>query len=423
MNNQLQNFIQTVINVIAWIGYVFDVFIFQPFKTLVKRFVPEHLAGPMAAMLLSVFLLFGVVSGWKMFRTYMIHQFFASQSNPVYTVATIKAPYEVWSPEIKAVGSTRTTLGVNITAQLGGQIQKIYFTPGSIVEAGTILVQQNADPNIGQLHALQASMELAKITYERDKKQYRARGISKQQLDSDLQNWKSYQGQVEQQAAIVKQLTIAAPFKGRLGVSLVNPGQFLNPGDTVVNLQSLDPIYVDFYLPQNLLGNVAVGQSVTVTLDAFAGKKFTGKVTTINPIVEKDTRNVEVEATVPNPDMILLPGMFTTVHVDRGVTEKHITIPKAAVTFNPYGDLVYHITGKPQKKNNKDVYVAKQKFITVGESRGDQVQVLSGITEGEEIITGGQLKLKNGSLVTINNAVLPGDTQDPPVPNQHGLGK
>lgn len=423
MNNWFQTIIKTIINFIATIGYLFDVFIFTPLKNLAKRYMPEHLAGPMVAMLLSVFLLFGVVSGFKMFKTFMIGRFFASQANPVYTVATIKAPYEVWTPEIKAVGSTRTTLGVNITAQLGGQIQKIYFKPGSIVEAGTLLVQQNADPNIGQLHALQASMELAKITYERDKKQYRARGISKQQLDSDLQNWKSYQGQVEQQAAVVKQLTITAPFKGRLGVSLVNPGQYLNPGDTVVNLQSLDPIYVDFYLPQNQLGNVAVGQNVTVTLDAFADRQFIGKVTTINPIVEKDTRNVEVEATVPNPDMILLPGMFTTVYVNRGVTEKHITIPKAAVTFNPYGDLVYHVTGSPQKKNGKTVYVAKQKFITVGESRGDQVAVLDGIKEGEEIITGGQLKLKNGSLIAINNSVLPNDTANPSVPNQHGLGK
>lgn len=423
MNNTLQKIYQALLNTIGLIGYLFHQFIYTPLKSLVKRFTPEHMVKPMTVMLLSVFLLFGMVSGFKMFKTFMINRFFASQANPVYTVATIKAPFQVWTPEIKAVGSTRTTLGVNITAQLGGQIQKIYFTPGSIVEAGTLLVQQNADPNIGQLHALQASMELAKITYFRDKKQYRARGISKQQLDSDLQNWKSYQGQVEQQAAVVKQLTISAPFKGRLGVSLVNPGQYLNPGDTVVNLQSLDPIYVDFYLPQNQLGNVAVGQNVTITLDAFKDKKFIGKVTTINPIVEKDTRNVEVEATVPNPDMILLPGMFTTVYVNRGVTEKYITLPKAAVTFNPYGDLVYFITGTPQKKNGKEVFVAKQKFVTVGESRGDQVSIIDGIKEGEEIITGGQLKLKNGSLVAINNTVQPGDTANPPVPNQHGLGK
>ncbi len=202
-------------------------------------------------VLLLLFVTFGLIGSYKSFKTFMINQFFKTQMNPTYTVATMKAEYQIWKPQIKAVGSLRTTLGVNITAQLGGMIQKIYFTPGAIVDAGTVLVQQNADPNIGQLHALEANAELARITYFRDQKQYRVRGISKQQLDSDLQNWKSLQGQVEQQKAIVQQLTISAPFKGRLGVSKVNPGQFLNPGDAVVTLQSLDPIYVDFYLPQN----------------------------------------------------------------------------------------------------------------------------------------------------------------------------
>ena len=397
-------------------------FLVAPLKPFVSRFVPEKMAGPMIIMLLILLLLFGVVGGYKSFKTFMINRFFASQSNPIYTVSTMKVGYQVWSPEIKAVGSTRTTLGVNITAQLGGQIQKIYFTPGSIVEAGTVLVQQNADPNIGQLHALEASMELAKITYFRDQKQYQAQGISKQQLDSDLQNWKNYQGQVEQQAAVVKQLTVSAPFKGRLGISQVNPGQFLNPGDAIVNLQNLDPMYIDFYLPQNQLGNVSVGQEVTILFDAFPNKKFTGKITTINPIVEKDTRNVEIEATVANPDMIILPGMFTTVIVQRGIQQQFLTIPKASVTYNPYGDLVYHISGKGEMKNGKKVFIAKQKFVNVGESRGDQVSILSGLKEGEEIITSGQLKLKNGSLVNINNSVQPGDTADPAVPNQHNLG-
>lgn len=422
MNDLIKNILQKLMNVLTWVGYATERYIITPLKPLTKRVVPEHMASSLIVMFLSLFLLFGVVSGFKMFKTFMIHRFFASMAIPVYTVSTMKTQYQIWQPEIKAVGSTRTTLGVNITAQIGGQIQKIYFTPGAIVGAGTVLVQQNADPNIGQLHALEASMKLAEITYMRDKKQYRAHGISKQQLDSDLQNWRSLQGQVEQQTAVVKQLTISAPFKGRLGISQVNPGQFLNPGDTVVTLQSLDPIYVDFYLPQNQIGNVAVGQHVNITLDAFGDKQFIGKVTTINPIVEKDTRNVEVEATVPNPTMALLPGMFTTVHVNRGINEKYITIPRAAVTFNPYGDLVYHLTGAPQKKNGKQVFVAKQKFITVGESRGDQVSVLSGLKEGEEIVTSGQLKLKNGSLVAINNQIVPDATANPPVPNQHGMG-
>lgn len=394
-------------------------YIISPLEKFITRFVPDHMAKAMTLTLVGLFILFGGIFAYKSFKNYMIGQFFLSQKNPTYTVSTIKAEYQIWKPSINAVGSTRTTLGVDVTAQIGGMIQRIYFTPGSIVEENTVLVQQNADPNIGQLHALEANAELAKITYERDKKQYRVKGISKQQLDSDLQNWKSLLGQVEQQKAIVQQLTIVAPFKGRLGVSKVNPGQFLNPGDPIVTLQSLDPIYVDFYLPQNELGNVEIGQDINITIDAFPGKNIVGKVTTINPVVEKDTRNVLVEATVPNPDLLLLPGMFTSVEVNRGIEQKLITLPKAAITFNPYGDLVYQVRKGEVDKKGKPTLIAKQKFVNVGQSKGDQVSIISGVNEGEEIVTSGQLKLKNGVTVAINNTVQPADTANPKVPNNH----
>ena len=381
--------------------------------------VPDKMKKPMVIMLVALVILFGGIFIYKVFINLMMKRFFATQKNPTYTVSTTAANYAIWKPQISAVGSTRATLGVNVTAQIGGMIQKIYFTPGAIVDANDTLVQQNADPNIGQLHSLQANAELARITYERDKKQFKANGISKQQLDSDLQNWKSYQGQVEQQQAIVQQLTITAPFKGKLGVSNVNPGQFLNPGDTVVTLQSLDPIYVDFYLPQNQLSYVAINQDVDIAIDAFPGKKFTGKITTINPIVDKNTRNVQVEATVPNPENLLLPGMFTTVEVNRDIQEKLITLPRAAVTFNPYGDLVYRVVKSGTDKKGKEILKVKQKFVTVGMSRGDQVSILSGVNEGDEIVTGGQLKLKNNSFVAINNTVQPSENPDPKVTNEH----
>lgn len=383
------------------------------------RLTSPKMKKPMRIMLIALAILFGGIFIYKGFISYMMSRFFASQKNPTYTVSTAKAEYQIWKLQIKAVGSTRATLGVNITAQLGGMVQQIFFTPGAVVPAGTVLVQQNADPNIGQLHALQANAELARITYDRDLKQYQIKGISKQQLDSDLQNWKSLQGQVEQQQAIVAQLTITAPFAGRLGVSNVNPGQFLNPGDNVVTLQSLDPIYVDFYLPQKLLSNVAVGQDVNIKVDAYPDKVFTGIITTINPIVEKSTRNVQVEATLPNVENLLLPGMFSTVEVNRNIQEKLITLPKAAVTFNPYGDLVYRVVKSGSDSKDKPVLKVKQKFVNVGQSRGDQIAILSGVSEGDEIVTGGQLKLKNGSLVAINNTVQPSNNPNPVVTNEH----
>lgn len=383
------------------------------------KLLSPKMKKPLIIMLVALGILFGGIFIYKTIVNHFMKGFFAKQQNPTYTVSTTKAEIQIWKPKIQAVGSTRATLGVNITAQLGGMIQKIYLTPGAIVKENEVLVQQNADPNIGQLHALQANAELARITYERDKKQYQAQGVSKQQLDSDLQNWKGLQGQVEQQQAIVNQLTITAPFSGRLGVSEVNPGQYLNPGDTVVTLQSLDPIYVDFFLPQNQLQYVATNQDVSITIDAFPGKTFTGKITTVNPIVDKGTRNVEVEATLPNADDLILPGMFATVDVSRDIEEKLITLPKAAVTFNPYGDIIYRVIQSGTTPDGKPAYIAKQKFVTVGESRGDQVSILEGVVEGDEVVTSGQLKLKNGSLVAIHNEIQPADTRDPKVTNQH----
>lgn len=383
-----------------------------------KEKVPERIRKPMIIMLLCVGILFGGIFIYKVFMNYMMQQFFKKAENPIITVSTAKAEYATWVAKITAVGSTRAILGVNVTAQLSGMIQNVYFEPGSIVEKDTVLVQQNADPNIGQLHSLEAQESLAKITYDRDLKQYQARGISKQQVDSDYQNWKSLQGQVEQQKAIVKQLTITAPFSGRLGISNVYPGQFLNPGDAVVTLQSLDPIYVDFLLPQQELSNIKIGHEVDINVDSYPEDKFEGSITTINPVVETDTRNFETEATIPNPDKKLLPGMFVNVTVTRDVSHKYLTLPITAVTFNPYGNLVYVVK---KAKGSKDMTV-EQQFVSTGSSRGDQIAILKGLAEGDEVVTSGQLKLKNGSRIAINNKVVPDNNPDPALPNQHGQG-
>ncbi|RDI42845.1 efflux RND transporter periplasmic adaptor subunit [Aquicella lusitana] len=378
----------------------------------------SRMKKPMLIMLIVLGVLFGGIFLYKGVMSLLMKRFFASMENPVITVSTAKVAYSNWEPKLKAVGSMRATLGVNVTAQLGGMIQTIYFTPGATVTEGTLLVQQNADPNIAQLHALEANAELARITYERDKKQYKVKAVSKQQLDTDLQNLKSLRAQVAQQAAIVEQLTIKAPFGGRLGISKVNPGQYLNPGDTVVTLQRLDPIYADFYLPQQALARLKVGQKVNITVDAFPKKTFTGKITTINPLVQTDTRNVEVEATIANPKMELAPGMFSNVEIITDKSKPYLTVPQTAISFNPYGDIVYVVKEK-KDKDGKTVLTANQVFVTTGESRGDQIMVLKGIKEGDIIVTSGQLKLKNGSYIAINNSVQPANNPSPKVSNEH----
>ncbi len=375
---------------------------------------------PMKIMLITLGVLFGGIFLYKAIIELMMKHYFATHTNPVVTVSTMTVDYSTWQPQLKSVGSLRATLGVNVTAQLGGMIKAIYFKPGSIVQADTPLVQQNADSDIAQLQSLQANAELAKITYARDKAQYKVKAVSKQQVETDEQNLKSLTAQVAQQAAIVNKLTIKAPFSGRLGISQVNPGQYLNPGDAIVTLQSLDPIYVDFYLPQQALSQLQVGQNVVVTIDTFPGKQFGGKITTINPIVDTNTRNVEVEATLPNPNNLLTPGMFANVEVKAGKTASYLTVPQTAITFNPYGDIVFLVHPDGKDENNQAILKVQQIFVTTGEARGDQIAVLKGIKKGDMIVTSGQLKLKNGSIVKINNTVQPDDSPSPLVPNEHG---
>ncbi len=367
-------------------------------------------------MLVAVGILFGLIFGWKAFTNYMMQQYFLQNKSPAVTVSTMKVEASLWQPTFKSVGSMRARLGVNVTTELAGMVQTIYFTPGAYVKKGDLLVQLNADAELGQLHSLQAQVELAKITYNRDKAQYAVRAVSRQTVDTDEWNLKNLQAQVAQQAAIVEKKTIRAPFEGRLGINNTNPGQYLNVGDTVTTLQALDPLYADFYLPQQDLAQLKLGQTVNVVTDTFPKKIFRGKITTIEPLVDSATRNVQVEATVPNPDYQLKPGMFTRVEVETGAKRSYLTLPQSAISFNPYGDIVFLVKESEQKdKNNKPILVVKQVFVTVGATRGDQIAVLKGLHAGDIVVTSGQLKLKNGSHVLINNKIQPSNEASPKI--------
>jgi membrane fusion protein (multidrug efflux system) len=370
----------------------------------------------MIIMLVALALLFGLIFGWKAYSGYMLKQYILQAQSPAITVSTMKVEASLWQPSLKSVGSLRAFLGINVTTELAGMIQTIYFKPGALVKKDTVLVQLNAGTEVGQLHSLQAQVELAKITYRRDQAQYAVHAVSKQAVDTDEWNLKNLQAQVQQQAATVEKKTLRAPFSGQLGINNIYPGQYLNVGDAVVSLQALDPIFVDFYLPQQNLAQLAIGQTVRVVADTFPNKMVQGKITTIEPVIDTNTRNVKVEATVPNPDFKLKPGMFTRVEVDTGAKQGYLTIPQSAITFNPYGDIVYLVkdSGKKDSKNQLILTVV-QVFVTVGDTRGDQIAILKGLHAGDIVVTSGQLKLKNGSHVVINNEIQPSNEASPKV--------
>lgn len=374
----------------------------------------------MKIMLIALAILFGLVFGYKAFVNYMINKFIKKLQSPIITVSTMNAAYSTWQPKLLASGSLRAIRGVNVTTELAGMVQKIYLTPGSIVKKGDLLVQLNADVEIGTLHALQAQAALAKITYERDKAQFAVKAISKQQLDTDIQNLKNLEAQVASQAGTVAKKTITAPFDGRLGINNVNPGQYLNVGDKVSTLQALDPIWADFYMPQQTLSQIKVGDAVTVTSDTYPHKEFKGKITTIEPAVNIDTRNVLVEAAIDNPKYELKPGMFITVKTESGASRQYITLPQTAITFNPYGDLVYIVhENKEKDEKGKPILTVTQNFVVTGDTRGEQIAVVKGLKEGDVVVTSGQLKLKNGSRIAVNNTITPSNNPNPEVSNEY----
>lgn len=371
----------------------------------------------MRIMLISVGILGAILLSYQIFKSHMIKKIMAAGVQPQVVSAT-EVKYAWWQPRIKATASLRAVRGVDVTTEMAGTVRKIHFTPGSEVKESALLVELNIDADVARLHSLEAAAELAKTTYDRDKAQYEIRAVSKAVLDTDAADLKSKQAQVAEQAAMIAKKVIRAPFAGRLGVNYVNPGQYVNPGDKIVTLQTLDPIYIDFYVPQQQLVRLSVGQSVAITTDTYPGQTFLGKITTIDPKVDPATRNVQVEATIANAKHQLLPGMYSTAEVNTGAPKRYLTLPQTAVSYNPYGEIIYIIKQTGKDKKGQPILTVTQNFITVGEARGDQVAILKGLKEGDKVVTAGQMKLKNGSQVIINNAVVPSNNPAPVVTDE-----
>lgn len=379
---------------------------------------------------------------------------FATAGEPQSAVSTTQVDYQDWQTELNAVGSLRAVRGVDLATEVSGLVRSVDFTSGANVRAGARLLQLVSDSDSARLESLEASAELAETTYKRDQLQLEAEAISQSQLDTSSLTLKNARAQVAEQAALVAKKELRAPFAGRLGITTINPGQYLNAGDKIVTLQQFDPIYFDFSLPQQALAQLATGQKVSVTSDSFPELVFHGAITAIDPVVDADTRNVKVQATLKNPDRKLVPGMFANVTIAIGEPRRYLTLPQTAVTFNPYGQTVFVVVirgaenapdpnepaalAKTEALDKIDAglragnapaaappasaapppQVARQVFVITGPTRGDQIAVLSGVRQGDEVVTSGQLKLKNGTRVSINNAILP--TFDPaPKPADH----
>jgi membrane fusion protein (multidrug efflux system) len=367
----------------------------------------------MIIMLTLTGVVFGGIFGFQAFKAHMMKKYMSSMGRPPQTVSTISAAYQEWQPQLEAVGSLRAVQGVEVSPEVSGTVSAIHFKQGQDIARGTVLLQLSADDDIAKLRSLEANAELARTTYARDKLQFGFKAISQQELDAAAANIKQSAAAVAQQRALVDKKFIRAPFSGRVGIRLVSEGQFVNAGTPMVSLQALNPIYLDFSVPQKNLGTIQTGQEVAATTDAYPDDKFSGKIAVINPEVDPNTLNVKVRAELENPHQRLLPGMYATVDITAGKPQRYITLPQTAVTYNPYGTIAYLVEKEGTDSQGKPKLVARQVFVTTGDKRGDQVAVLKGIKEGDVVVTSGQVKLHNGSVVVINNDIQPSDEPNP----------
>ena len=375
-------------------------------------------------MLLITLVVFGGIFGAKAVMNAGMNQFFDNMPQPPVAVTAFAARQERWSDSGEAVGTFVPVNGTDVTTESGGVVKAIEFEAGQPVKAGEVLVRLNTANELATLQALEAAAKLAVAQRDRWRELGRDKLVSQAEVEQRAADAASTVAQAEAQRALIAQKTIRAPFDGILGIRRVNLGQFVNPGDPIVSLQTLDPIYLDFTLPEQRMGSVLEGTRVVATVDALPGQEFEGEVTAIEPGADASTRNFRVQATFANDGRNLRPGTFARVGFDIGDESEVVVVPQTAVSFNPYGNAVYVIQEAPADKAADEAakqaaadagqpapagprLVVTQRFVKTGATRGDLVAVTEGLKPGERVVTSGLLRLRNDAQVTINDKVQP----------------
>ena len=374
------------------------------------------LAKRSIGMLAAILLVVGAIAFWKYYTIRTLIAKMSAQKPPPTVVSSIKAVEEVWQERRHAVGSLAAVQGVTVSNELPGTVQSIAFESGTLVKQGDLLVQLDVTNDQAQLRGLEAQATLARVNLDRAKGLRNSNTNAQTDLDTAEAQHQQAQAAVDTLKANIAKKTITAPFAGQLGLRQVNLGQYLAAGTAIVTLQAMDPIYVNFTVPQQDVVNLSPKQSVQVSIDAYPGEAFDGAINAINAKVDDATRNLAVQATLGNAGGKLKPGMFGAVDVLLPRQARLITLPQATIVYNPYGNAVY-IVEKSKEAAGAGALIARQRFVQLGETRGDQVAVLKGVQIGDEVVTSGQIKLRNGAAVAINNSVTPENNHAPTLPN------
>ncbi len=338
----------------------------------------------------------------------------AAPEEPPQMVATVEARRLPWQPTLDAMGDLRALNGADLSFEAAGVVESLSFASGADVAKGVVVAKLRLDDEPAKLVQLRAQADLAAINLQRDTRQFQAQAVSHAIVDTDHATLLANQAAVVAQQALIDEKTLVAPFAGRLGVRQVDLGQYLQPGTKVVTLQALDPIAADFYVPQQDVGHLKLGEQVSIRTDAFPGRDFAAAISAITPQVDQASRTVLVRAIVRNTDRALIPGMFVNVTVVTGQPEQRLTLPSAAISFAPYGDTVFVVQRDPAGGHA----VVHQVTVATGETRGDQVAVVSGLKPGDVVVTAGQTKLHDGTPVIANNTIEPDASVNPSVPEE-----
>jgi membrane fusion protein, multidrug efflux system len=331
---------------------------------------------------------------------------------PPEAVTTIVASQEEWPSALTAIGTAAAVQGVTVSADLPGTVERIAFDSGRAVREGDVLALLDTRQEHAQMAAAEAQRDLARVNFERMQGLLNEKVVSRAEFDRAMAEQRQADARVGEIRAGIDRKTIRAPFSGILGIRHVNLGQYLAGGDALVTLQSLDPIYVNFGVPQQDTGRMRVGRTVHVTSDSLAGVEFAGRITAIDSIVDETTRNVQVQATFSNREGKLRPGMFVKAEITVGASSAAVSLPASAISYAPYGDSVF-VVADLKSDNGQTYRGVRQQFVKVGSARGDQIAITSGVKAGDEVVTSGLFRLRNGAAVVINNKVRPTNNPKP----------
>ena len=358
----------------------------------------------------------GAVAGIKALQIGALISSAENEGIPVETVSTAEVIAAKWERSVESVGSLRAVQGADLSTESSGVVTKIHFENGQEVQQGDLLVELDTQTEEANLRSAQAEADLARTVYERTRQLRANNTVPQSEMDAAESNLRKMNAMVEQLKSTIREKQVRAPFSGRLGIREVNLGQFVNNGDTIVSLQSLDPIFVDFLLPQQLIAGLSVGQSVALFTDVYPGREFDGKLTAINSEIDPVTRNIRLQGTLQNADGALRPGMFARVVLTLGEAEDVICVPSTAIIAAPYGDSVFVLESETAEDGSTR-QVAKQRFIRTGRARGDFVSIAQGLQPGETVVSAGGFKLRNGTPVEVNNDLAPNPQLAPTPPD------